>query len=105
MAVLNKTNTAQQWVKTDTSAGFATLRNVKSGRCLTGRSAVGFPVVTLQTCTAANTFQQWRLGTAGDLRLRANGLTAEQKELGFPDVRMALSFVGKRHQQWHIHPV
>jgi hypothetical protein len=54
---------------------------------------------------AANTFEQWRLGTASDLRVRANGRHAEQRDLGFPDVRMGLSFNSKRHQQWHIHPV
>lgn len=45
---------SQQWRKTDTSLGFATYVNVKTGNCLTGRGITGFPVVTVEKCFAGN---------------------------------------------------
>jgi hypothetical protein len=101
---LQKTNAiddAQRWIRTDTSGGFATFRNVKSRRCLTGRGLQGFPVVTVEPCTSGTTRQQWRLGPTGDLQLRLNNLVAE------PDATFVLKMAVPRflpQHRWHTHP-
>jgi len=97
---------SQQWRKTDTSLGFATYVNVKTGNCLTGRGITGFPVVTVEKCFAGNTRQEWRLGVSGDFQLRANGLIA-QVNLSSPNqtgVVMGGIFTNQPNQKWHTHP-
>ena len=101
----NPADPAQKWVKTDTTSGFATYKNVKSGRCLTGRGLQGIPVITVEACKAGGLTQQWKLGVSGDLQLRQNGLVAEHN-LASPSgqVRMAI-FQARASQRWHTHPV
>ena len=100
----NPADPAQKWVKTDTTSGFATYKNVKSGRCLTGRGLQGFPGVTVEACKPGSLTQQWKLGVSGDLQLRQNGLVAEHN-LASPSgqVQMAL-FQARANQRWHTHP-
>jgi Ricin-type beta-trefoil lectin domain len=105
---MNKSNPAdanQKWVKTDTTSGYATYRNVQTGRCLTGRSPVGFPVVTAQRCVAGATNQQWRLGVSGDFQLRLNGAVAFHNTAGNgTGVLMTQLFTNQANQKWHTHP-
>ena len=94
---------AQRWIKTDTSSGYATYKNKSTGRCLTGRSPVGFPVVTAQTCVAGALNQQWRLNVTKDFVLRLNGVAAKHNTAGTgTGVLMAL-FNGQSNMRWHTH--
>jgi hypothetical protein len=100
----SSTDLNQKWVKTDTNSGYATYRNVQTGRCLTGRSPVGFPVVTAQKCVAGATNQQWRLGVSGDFQLRLNGAIAFHNTAGNgTGVLMAQLFTNQANQKWHTH--
>jgi hypothetical protein len=92
----------QRWVKTDTTSGYATYRNVGTGRCLTGRGLTGFPVVTSQACVSGALNQQWRLNVTKDFQLRLNGAAARHN-LVTNGVLMAL-FNGKPEMKWHTHP-
>ena len=103
---MNKNNTAdlnQRWRKTDTNSGYAVYRNVKTGRCLTGRGLQGFPVVTSQTCVAGATNQQWRLGVSGDFQLRLNGLVAKHNTAGNQTGVLMSLFTSQNNQKWHTH--
>jgi hypothetical protein len=95
---------AQRWIKTDTSSGYATYKDKLTGRCLTGRSPVGFPVVAVQTCVAGALNQQWRLNLSNDFMLRLNGAAARHNTAGIgTGVLMAL-FNGQSNMKWHTHP-
>jgi hypothetical protein len=63
--------------RTDTNSGYATYTNKSTGRCLTGRSPVGFPVVTAEKCIPSATKQQRRFGVAKDFQLRLNGVAVD----------------------------
>jgi hypothetical protein len=95
---------AQRWIKTDTTSGYATYTNKLTGRCLTGRAPVGFPVVTSQKCVAGALNQQWRLNVTKDFVLRLNGAAAKHNTAGTgTGVLMAL-FNGQNNMKWHTHP-
>jgi hypothetical protein len=98
----SNTSAMQRWVKTDTTSGYATYRNVGTGRCLTGRGLTGFPVVTSQACVSGALNQQWRLNVTKDFQLRLNGAAARHN-LVTNGVLMAL-FNGKPEMKWHTHP-
>jgi hypothetical protein len=99
----SSTDPAQRWIRTDTSSGYATYTNKKTGRCLTGRSPVGFPVVTAQKCEAGALNQQWRLNVTKDFVLRLNGAAAKHNLAGNgTGVLMAL-FNGRPEMKWHTH--
>ena len=83
--------------------GYATYRNVQTGRCLTGRGLQGFPVVTAQTCVAGATNQQWRLGVSGDFQLRLNGLVAKHNTAGNQTGVLMSLFTSQNNQKWHTH--
>jgi hypothetical protein len=103
MAKSSSTDLMQRWIKTDTSSGFATYTNKQTGRCLTGRSPVGFPVVTAEKCVAGALNQQWRLNVAKDFVLRLNGVAAKHNTAGTgTGVLMAL-FNGQANMKWHTH--
>jgi hypothetical protein len=94
----------QRWIKTDTNSGYAVYKNKSTGRCLTGRSTVGFPVVTAQKCVAGATNQQWRLNVTKDFQLRLNGAAMKHNTAGNgTGVLMAL-FNGRNDMKWHTHP-
>jgi hypothetical protein len=94
---------SQRWIRTDTNSGYATYKNKKTGRCLTGRSIVGFPVVTAEKCVAGALNQQWRLNVTKDLVLRLNGAAAKHNTAGNgTGVLMAL-FNGQANMKWHTH--
>jgi ricin-type beta-trefoil lectin protein len=102
---MNKTVTTdlnQKWRKTDTTSGFATYTNVKTGRCLTGRGLQGFPVVTSERCTGG-TNQQWKLGVSGDFQLRLNGLAAKHNTAGNGSGVLMSLFTAQANQKWHTH--
>jgi hypothetical protein len=93
----------QRWIKTDTNSGYATYKNKATGRCLTGRAPVGFPVVTAQKCEAGALNQQWRLNVTKDFVLRLNGAAAKHNTAGTgTGVLMAL-FNGRNDMKWHTH--
>ena len=99
--VKSSTDTMQRWLRTDTSSGYATYKNVKTGRCLTGRSTVGFPVVTAEKCVPGALNQQWRLNVTKDFQLRLNGAAAKHNLAGNgTGVLMAL-FNGRDDMKWH----
>ena len=90
----------QTWIKTDTTAGYATYKTGLG--CLTGRGIQGFPVVTVQKCVPGGLNQQWRKGVSGDLQLRLNGLIAEVNTASAAlGVRMAF-FTAKPNQKWFV---
>jgi hypothetical protein len=94
----------QRWVRTDTTSGYATYRNVGTGRCLTGRGITGFPVVTSEACKPGALNQQWRLNVTKDFQLRLNGFAARHNIAGNgTGVLMAL-FNGRPEMKWHTHP-
>ena len=104
MAKSSSTDPAQRWIRTDTNSGYATYKNKLTGRCLTGRAPVGFPVVTSQTCVAGALNQQWRLNVTKDFQLRLNGAAAKHNIAGNgTGVLMAL-FNGRNEMRWHTHP-
>jgi hypothetical protein len=104
MQKTNSSDTAQRWFRTDTTSGYATYKNVKTGRCLTGRGITGFPVVSVETCRTGATNQQWRLNVTKDLQLRLNGAAAKHNLAGNgTGVLMAL-FNGRPEMKWHTHP-
>ena len=93
----------QRWIRTDTNSGFATYQNKKTGRCLTGRSLQGFPVVTVQPCVAGALNQQWRLNVTKDFVLRLNFVAVKHNLAGNgTGVLMAL-FDGRPEMKWHTH--
>ena len=99
----SSTSALQRWIKTDTNSGYATYKNKSTGRCLTGRAPVGFPVVTSQKCVAGALNQQWRFGVAKDFQLRLNGAAAKHNTAGNgTGVLMAL-FNGRNDMKWHTH--
>ena len=101
--VKSSTSDLQRWIKTDTNSGYATYTNKSTGRCLTGRSPVGFPVVTAEKCVAGATKQQWRLGVSKDFQLRLNGAAMKHNIAGNgTGVLMAL-FNGRSDMKWHTH--
>jgi hypothetical protein len=107
LASMDKTSTdpSQRWLRTDTNSSYATYKNVKTGRCLTGRSTVGFPVVSVQKCVPGALNQQWRLNVTKDLQLRLNGAAAKHNTAGnATGVLMAL-FNGRNDMKWHLHTV
>ena len=78
-------------------------RTSLTGRCLTGRAPVGFPVVTAQTCVAGALNQQWRLNVTKDFQLRLNGAAAKHNIAGNgTGVLMAL-FNARPDMRWHTH--
>ena len=104
MAPSSSTNLMQRWVRTDTTSGYATYRNVATGRCLTGRGITGFPVVTSEACKPGALNQQWRLNVTKDFQLRLNGFAAKHNTAGNgTGVLMAL-FNGRPDMKWHTHP-
>ena len=106
LASMDKTSTdaSQRWRKTDTNSGYATYRNVKTGRCLTGRGLQGFPVVTVEKCVTGALNQQWRLNVTKDFQLRLNGAAAKHNIAGNgTGVVMAL-FNARPEMKWHTHP-
>jgi hypothetical protein len=94
---------AQRWIRTDTSSGYATYTNKKTGRCLTGRSTVGFPVVTAEKCVAGALNQQWRLNVTKDLTLRLNGASAKHNTAGTGTGVLMSLFNGQANMKWHTH--
>ena len=99
----SSTSDMQRWIKTDTDSGYATYTNKATGRCLTGRSPVGFPVVTAEKCIPGATKQQWRLGVGKDFQLRLNGVAVKHNTAGNgTGVLMAL-FNGQSNMKWHTH--
>ena len=103
MAPSSSTDLAQRWIKTDTNSGYATYKNKLTGRCLTGRAPVGFPVVTAQKCEAGALNQQWRLNVTKDFVLRLNGAAMKHNTAGNgTGVLMAL-FNGQSNMKWHTH--
>ncbi len=104
MVKSNPSDPAQKWIRTDTNSGYATYKNVKTGRCLTGRGLQGFPVVTAETCLPGATKQQWRLNVTKDFVLRLNGVAVKHNLAGNgTGVLMAL-FNGRPEMKWHTHP-
>ena len=100
----NSTDLRQKWVRTDTNSGYATYRNVATGRCLTGRGLTGFPVVTAEACKTGALNQQWRLNVTKDFQLRLNGAAAKHNTAGNgTGVLMAL-FNARNDMKWHTHP-
>ena len=103
---MNQTLTSdlnQKWRKTDTNSGYATYTNVATGRCLTGRSLQGFPVVTAEKCIVGATKQQWKLGVSGDFQLRLNGLVAKHNTAGNGSGVLMSLFTAQSNQKWHSH--
>ena len=99
----SSTSSMQRWIKTDTNSGYATYKNKSTGRCLTGRSIVGFPVVTAQQCIPGAPNQQWRLNVTKDFQLRLNGAAMKHNTAGNgTGVLMAL-FNGQNNMKWHTH--
>ncbi len=99
----SSSSTLQRWIKTDTNSGYATYKNLSTGRCLTGRGITGFPVVTAQTCVAGATNQQWRLNVTKDFQLRLNGAAMKHNTAGNgTGVLMAL-FNARNDMRWHTH--
>ena len=89
----SSTSDLQRWIKTDTNSGFATYTNKSTGRCLTGRSPVGFPVVTAEKCVTGAINQQWRLAVTKDFQLRLNVAAVKHNIAGNgTGVLMALFF-------------
>ncbi len=104
MAKSNSSDNLQKWRRTDTTSGYAVYKNVQTGRCLTGRGIVGFPVVTSESCKTGATNQQWRLNVTKDLQLRLNGAAAKHNLAGNgTGVLMAL-FNARPEMRWHTHP-
>jgi hypothetical protein len=97
------TDPAQRWIKTDTNSGYATYTNKKTGRCLTGRAPIGFPVVTAQTCIPGALNQQWRLNVTKDFVLRLNGAAAKHNTAGAGTGVLMAIFNGKNDMKWHTH--
>ena len=104
MAKNDTADAKQKWRRTDTSSGYATYKNVDTGRCLTGRGLQGFPVVTAEQCVAGALKQQWRLGLSGDLQLRLNGLVAKHNTTGNATGVVMSLFQVASNQKWHTHP-
>ena len=99
----NSSSAMQRWIKTDTNSGYATYKNKSTGRCLTGRGIVGFPVVTAQKCESGALNQQWRLNVTKDFVLRLNGAAMKHNTAGNgTGVLMAL-FNGRTDMKWHTH--
>jgi hypothetical protein len=104
MAKSQATDPMQKWIKTDTTSGFATYKNVKTGRCLTGRGLQGFPVVTAQSCVTGALNQQWKLGPGGDFQMRLNGLVARHNSTTGNGTGVVMSFfTAATNQKWHTH--
>ena len=104
MVKSNSTDLRQKWIRTDTTSGYATYRNVATGRCLTGRGITGFPVVTAEACKPGALNQQWRLNVTKDFQLRLNGAAAKHNLAGNgTGVLMAL-FNGRNDMKGHTHP-
>lgn len=104
MAKNNPSDNLQKWRRTDTTSGYATFKNVQTGRCLTGRGLQGFPVVTSETCKTGALNQQWRLNVTKDFQLRLNGAAAKHNTAGNgTGVVMAL-FNARPEMRWHTHP-
>ena len=101
--VKTSTSDLQRWIKTDTDSGYATYTNKSTGRCLTGRSPVGFPVVTAEKCIPGATKQQWRLGVAKDFQLRLNGVSAKHNTAGNGTGVLMAFFNGQSNMKWHTH--
>jgi hypothetical protein len=110
MAKSKASDPAQKWRKVDTELGFATyssLKTIQDGkpRCLTGRGATGFPVITSEKCVPGARNQQWRLEVTGQFKLRLNGLPAKHNTGGNgTGVLMAPLFTNQANQKWHTHP-
>ena len=103
MALSSSTDPMQRWIKTDTSSGYATYRNKQTGRCLTGRSPVGFPVVSTQKCEPGALNQQWRLNVTKDFVLRLNGVGAKHNTAGNGTGVIMAFFNGRNDMKWHTH--
>jgi hypothetical protein len=104
MAKNDTSDARQKWRRTDTTSGYATYRNVGTGRCLTWRGIQGFPVVSAEMCVAGALNQQWRLGVSGDLQLRLNGLVAKHNTAGNGIGVVMSLFQAASNQKWHTHP-
>jgi hypothetical protein len=103
MAKSNPSDNLQKWRRTDTSSGYAVYKNVQTGRCLTGRGIIGFPVVSVQACKTGALDQQWRLNVTKDFQLRLNGAAMKHNLAGNgTGVIMAL-FNGRNEMKWHTH--
>jgi hypothetical protein len=108
MAKSKSTDPAQKWRKVDTELGYATyssLKTIQDGRprCLTGRGAIGFNLITTEKCVPGALNQQWRLGVGGEFKLRLNGLAAKHNTGGIGVNAVMSFFQAQFNQNWHTH--
>ena len=90
----------QKWVKTDVGGGYATYKNVFSGRCLA--HIPGAPRPFSSVCDTANTSQHWTRGFVNDQRLENR--RSFQALTRTADGRIEMRFLtGLLGQRWHEH--
>ncbi|WP_329527099.1 RICIN domain-containing protein [Streptomyces sp. NBC_01462] len=96
-------DSTQKWTLKGNSSGVYTIKNKKSGKCLSIRSSAAGTRVTQHPCNASAKSQQWVLGSSRIISKQANKvITAKSSDANTYPVIDKYSSAKRKQQEWGL---